>query len=116
MDVLIQIFLAAVTIIAVFAVMRYQTAETKKNLAEYQVSNGHTIEAIEKIVEANGKAIVALETNQQHNITAKEVREQYISRELFEMQVKHIDHRFNNIDTTLGNILAAVQNKNGGRE
>lgn len=116
MEVVIQIFLVFVTIISVFAVVKYQTSENKKNLEVHELSNEETIKAIYKTLDTNSKDIVALQTNQQHNITAKEVREQYISRELFEMQVKHIDHRFNNIDTTLGNILAAVQNKNGGKE
>lgn len=116
MEVVIQIILLLVTIISVFAVVKYQTSENKKNLEDHEASNVRIIESIHKTIEANSKEIVALQTNQQHNITAKEVREQYISRELFELQVKHIDQRFNNIDSSLGNILAAVQNKNGGKE
>lgn len=123
MEILIQIILAVSTVGSVFAITRYQTAENKKNLEAHESSNERTVESMYKTLDEHSKSIVALQTNQQHNITAKEVREQYISRELFQMHREHIDDRFNqvnsrfdNVDTNLGNILSAIKQKNGGKE
>ena len=80
-------------IVATFAIVKYQSGETKKQLGEHEHDNKRLAEAVFKRLDEHGEAIVALRTKQESTITAKEVADGYVSKELFRQFEKHIDSR-----------------------
>ena len=104
----LSLVIALAGIVGIFYVVRYQSAETKANLAKHEDDQGRVTKALFEKLEKQGEDIVALKTKQEANITAKEVHEQYISRELFEMHKQHIDHRFDTLDNRFDKVDGAM--------
>ncbi|MDD2267649.1 hypothetical protein [Sulfuricurvum sp.] len=117
MDIEMGILLSGATVIASVAVA-YATVKFtgEANRRDTAILFSELKETNIKM-DSHGEAIVELKTKQGAAITAKEVHEQYISRELFEMHKAHIDHRFDQtdsrfdrVDNNMGKILAELQN------
>ena len=60
-------------------------------------------------LDIHGDDIVRLNTKAELAITAKEVDEKYLSKELFRQFEKHIDGRFDGVEAGLKQILNLVQ-------
>lgn len=60
-------------------------------------------------LDAHGDDIVRLNTKAELAITAKEVDEKYLSKELFRQFEKHIDGRFDGVESGLKQILNLVK-------
>lgn len=83
---MIPLLVSAGTIVGTFAVMKYVVGELKNNQ-----------NAIFDRLEKHGDAIVALNTKAQSAITAKDVDDKFVSKELFRQFEKHIDNRFDEV-------------------
>lgn len=111
-----SLVVAVVGIIGAFAVVKYQSNENKRQFEKHEEEQSKITKTLFDKLDKHGEDIVALKTKQEANITAKEVHEQYISRELFEMHKQHIDHRFDTLDTrfdkvdgSMGKILEEIR-------
>lgn len=67
------------------------------------------MDAYHRRLDTHGDDIVRLNTKAELAITAKEVDEKYLSKELFRQFEKHIDGRFDGVETGLKQILNLVQ-------
>jgi len=79
-------------------IVRYMVGELKKNEAIM-------FERLEK----HGDDIVRLNTRSELAMTAKDVDDKYVSKELFRQFEKHIDKRFDRIEDGQGKILAYIE-------
>ena len=82
----VTLIISAGTIVGTFAVTKYIVGELKNNQS-----------AIFERLEKHGDAIVALNTKVQSAITAKDVDDKFVSKELFRQFEKHIDSRFDEV-------------------
>lgn len=83
--------------------------------------HGKEIEAIKTSVnglggriDGHGESIVELRTKQSASITARECDDKYVSKELFRQFEKHIDGRFDTIESGVGKILGYLENGKRG--
>lgn len=83
--------------------------------------NGKEIESLKNSVnglggriDGHGESIVELRTKQSASITARECDDKYVSKELFRQFEKHIDGRFDTIETGVGKILGYLENGKRG--
>ena len=60
------------------------------------------ISKLDEKINKHSEVLVALEKN---SMSAKEAHDMFVSKELFRQMEKHIDARFDGIDTNLGKIL-----------
>lgn len=70
----------------------------------------HTkLDAYHRRLDTHGDDLVRLNTKSELAITAKEVDEKYLSKEMFRQFEKHIDNRFDNIEASLQQILNFIK-------
>ena len=112
----LQIIMTVATLAAAFALVKYQSAENKRQLEAHENEQKRQTELFFGKLDKHSEELFELRTKQGANITAKEVQSQYISRELFEMHKQHIDHRFDTldnrfdkVDTSMGKILEELK-------
>ena len=98
---MISLTIAGAGIIASFAVVKYMANELKRNQ-----------EIIFKRMEIHGDDIVALNTMSRLAMTAKDVDDKYVSKELFRQFEKHIDKRFDGLEAGQGKILTFIERMN----
>ena len=98
---MISIGVAAASIIASFAVVKAKAEELKKNQ-----------EHIFKRLDSHGDDIVTLNTLSKLAMTAKDVDDKYVSKELFRQFEKHIDKRFDGLEAGQGKILSYIEKIN----
>lgn len=98
---MISIGVAAASIIASFAVVKSKAEELKKNQ-----------EHIFKRLDSHGDDIVTLNTLSKLAMTAKDVDDKYVSKELFRQFEKHIDKRFDGLEAGQGKILTFIERMN----
>ena len=98
---MISIGVAAASIIASFAVVKSKAEELKKNQ-----------EHIFKRLDSHGDDIVTLNTLSKLAMTAKDVDDKYVSKELFRQFEKHIDKRFDGLEAGQGKILSYIEKIN----
>lgn len=67
------------------------------------------IDAYHRRLDTHGDDLVRLNTKAELAITAKEVDEKYLSKELFRQFEKHIDGRFDGVEAGLKQILNLVK-------
>lgn len=65
-------------------------------------------------LEKHGDDIVRLNTRSELAMTAKDVDDKYVSKELFRQFEKHIDKRFDRIEEGQGKILSYIEKPNKG--
>ena len=83
-------------------IVKYMVGELKKNEA-----------IIFERLEKHGDDIVRLNTRSELAMTAKDVDDKYVSKELFRQFEKHIDKRFDRIEEGQGKILSYIEKVNG---
>lgn len=96
----VSLLIAVVGVIGVVFVMRYMVSELKKN-----------VEMIFKRMDKHGDDIVKLNTKSEMAVTAKDVDEKFVSKELFKQFEKHMDNRFDGLEKGQGKILEYIRNK-----
>ena len=90
--------LAVIAMIGTIAVMKYMVAECKLKQA-----------ALEDRIEKHGDDLVALNTKSELAVTAKDVDDKFVSKELFRQFEKHMDERFDSLESGQGKILDYIQ-------
>lgn len=98
---MISLMFGLVTLVGAVYVVRYQAQESKKH-----------INIIFERLERHGDDIVRLNTKSELSMTAKDVDEKYVSKELFRQFEKHMDVRFDKLETGQGKILAYIERGN----
>lgn len=97
-----------VTIVIFFITVGYYKGKvdtiTKDNEALHS-----KMDAYHRRLDTHGDDLVRLNTKAELAITAKEVDEKYLSKELFRQFEKHIDGRFDGVESGLKQILNLVQ-------
>ena len=97
-----------VTIVMFFITVGYYKGKvdtiTKDNEALHS-----KMDAYHHILDIHGDDLVRLNTKAELAITAKEVDEKYLSKELFRQFEKHIDGRFDGVETSLQQILNFIK-------
>ena len=97
-----------VTIVMFFITVGYYKGKvdtiTKDNEALHS-----KMDAYHHRLDTHGDDIVRLNTKAELAMTAKEVDEKYVSKELFRQFEKHIDNRFDGVETGLHEILNYIK-------
>ena len=93
-----------VTIVIFFITVGYYKGKVD-TIAKDNVSLHDKLDAYHTRLETHGDDLVRLNTKAELAITAKEVDEKYLSKEMFRQFEKHIDNRFDNIESVLNKIL-----------
>lgn len=101
MDLSVSLIIAIVGVIGMIAVTRYIVGELKMK-----------IEAIFSRLDKHGDDLVALNTKSELAVTAKDVDDKFVSKELFKQFEKHIDRRFDNLEKGQAKILEYISNGN----
>lgn len=83
---MISLGIAAISFFSTVAVIKYTIADLKSNQEE-----------LFRRMEKHGDAIVALNTRAELSMTAKDVDDKYVSKELFRQFEKHIDTKFDEL-------------------
>lgn len=88
----------AVTFIGMLAVLRHRTNE-----------HGDKLDNIFNRLDRYSDDIVELKTKSKLSMTGKDVDDKYVSKELFRQFEKHIDARFDKLESGQGKILAFIE-------
>ena len=97
-----------VTIVMFFITVGYYKGKVDTILKDNETLHSE-MDIYHRRLDTHGDDIVRLNTKAELAITAKEVDEKYLSKELFRQFEKHIDGRFDGVEAGLKQILNLVQ-------
>lgn len=108
-----------VTIVVFFIIVGYyknkvdtlteDNKNIKKEVTTYNLGINQKLDAYHRRLDTHGDDLVRLNTKAELAITAKEVDEKYLSKEMFRQFEKHIDGRFDGVETSLQQILTYIK-------
>ena len=98
---LIEIGIALSSVLIAFGYMKGKINTIDKDLEEYNSIKSRIIDEIEDI---NNK-ILEIKSLTSKFLTAKEVREEFVSKEMFQQLEKHMDEKFSKLEMGLEKIL-----------
>lgn len=93
-----------ITIVVFFITVGYYKGKVD-TISKDNDNLNNKLDAYHRRMDVHGDDIVRLNTKAELAMTAKEVDEKYVSKELFRQFEKHIDKRFDCLDESLGKIL-----------
>lgn len=96
------------TIVIFFITVGYYKGKVDTITKDNEALNSK-MDAYHRRLDTHGDDIVRLNTKAELAITAKEVDEKYLSKELFRQFEKHIDGRFDGVEAGLKQILNLVK-------
>ena len=91
----------SLSLAGLFAVTKYMVSECKRKQG-----------IMEERLDKHGDDLVTLNTKAELAVTAKDVDEKFVSKELFRQFEKHIDKRFDGIEEGQVEILAFIRSSN----
>ena len=97
-----------VTIVIFFITVGYYKGKVDA-ITKDNESLHNKLDAYHKRLDVHGDDLVRLNTKAELAITAKEVDEKYLSKEMFRQFEKHIDNRFDIIQTGIDKILNFIK-------
>ena len=97
-----------VTIVIFFITVGYYKGKVD-NITKDNETLHYKMEAYHRRLDVHGDDLVRLNTKAELAITAKEVDEKYLSKEMFRQFEKHIDGRFDSMETSLKQILNFIK-------
>ena len=97
-----------VTIVMFFITVGYYKGKVDTITKDNEVLHSK-MDAYHRRLDTHGDDLVRLNTKAELAITAKEVDEKYLSKELFRQFEKHIDGRFDGVEAGLKQILNLVR-------
>ena len=120
---MISLFIAVVTLVSSYAVMKANVAKSSKTidtlvdenkiLKEFMNSKLPLLNHLSKKenftdgkIESMGKEIVELRTQLAQVPTMKDVRKEFVSKEIFLQMEKHMDEKFDGLQVMLMKVLA----------
>ena len=95
---MISVVVVIASVIGNIFVIKYMAAESKKDIME-----------IFSRLDKHGDDIIRLNTKSELAMTAKDVDDKYVSKEIFKQFEKHIDRRFDNLEVGQGKILSFIE-------
>ena len=95
---IVGLAITAISFIGLIYVMRYMVGELKKS-----------VDTIYRRLDKHGDDIIRLNTKSELAVTAKDVDEKFVSKELFKQYEKHIDSRFDVLENGQGKILKYIK-------
>ena len=93
-----------VTIVIFFITVGYYKGKVDA-ITKDNESLHNKLDAYHKRLDVHGDDLVRLNTKAELAITAKEVDEKYLSKEMFRQFEKHIDNRFDSVQAGIDKIL-----------
>ena len=116
----VSAIIGIVTYISVFVTMKNKTDQNQKDLeslktqqqndiAKAKATHDEEVKELYKRLEKHGDDIVHLNTLSRLAITAKDVDDKYVSKEYFKQFEKHMDKRFDGIESGQGKILSFIE-------
>ena len=133
MELTFSLIMSAAGLIASYTVMRVNLAKNNEALK----AQGRTMEELKKFMnekspllvhlsttkketaeklEKVGKDIVALKMEIKEKPTMKEVRDDFVSKEVYMQLEKHMDRRFNSIEGGINKIVKTLEGLNGWKK
>ena len=97
-----------VTIVMFFITVGYYKGKVDSITKDNETLHSK-MDAYHRRLDTHGDDLVRLNTKAELAITAKEVDEKYLSKELFRQFEKHIDTRFDGVETGLHEILSYIK-------
>ena len=97
-----------VTIVIFFITVGYYKGKVD-SITKDNESLHNKLDAYHRRLDTHGDDLVRLNTKAELAITAKEVDEKYLSKEMFRQFEKHIDNRFDIIQTGIDKILNFIK-------
>ena len=97
-----------VTIVMFFITVGYYKGKVD-TITKDNESLHNKLDSYNKRLDIHGDDLVRLNTKAELAITAKEVDEKYLSKEMFRQFEKHIDNRFDGVETGLHEILNYIK-------
>lgn len=97
-----------VTIAVFFITVGYYKGKVD-SITKDNESLHNKLDAYHRRLDAHGDDLVRLNTKAELAITAKEVDEKYLSKEMFKQFEKHIDKRFDSVQDGLTEILKFIK-------
>lgn len=97
-----------VTIVIFFITVGYYKGKVEAILKDNE-SLHNKLDAYHRRLDVHGDDLVRLNTKAELAITAKEVDEKYLSKEMFRQFEKHIDKRFDSVQDGLTEILKFIK-------
>lgn len=102
---MINIAIALVGVITTFITMK----DKIDGLIKSNEEKDRKLDSLHRRLDNHGDDIVKLNTKAELAMTAKDVDEKYVSKELFRQFEKHIDKRFDRIEDGQGKILSFIE-------
>lgn len=104
----ITVFLTAAAVISLFAVMRYRV-DANERLSDKNDSEIHKrLEAFGKKIDEHSESLREHDVKIQQAPTMKEVRQEFVTKELFQQHKDHLDRQFEqlgkHLDSSVGEI------------
>jgi len=120
---MISLLIAIITLVASYAVMKSNVAKSAKTidtlvnenkvLNDFMTSKAPLLNHLSKKenfvdgkIEEMGKEIVEIRTQMAQVPTMKNVRDEFVSKELFRQMEKHMDEKFDGLQVMLMKVLA----------
>ena len=97
-----------VTIVIFFITVGYYKGKVD-SITKDNESLHNKLDAYHRRLDTHGDDLVRLNTKAELAITAKEVDEKYLSKEMFRQFEKHIDNRFDSVQDGLTEILKFIK-------
>lgn len=99
-----------ITIVMFFITIGYYKNKVD-SISKDNESLHNKLDAYHKRLDVHGDDLVRLNTKAELAITAKEVDEKYLSKEMFRQFEKHIDKRFDGLEEGLVQILTHIKER-----
>ena len=103
---MINTIIGIITIVSSAAIVKHKVETNEKNLGKLE---DKIDEDIIKRLNNHGDDLVELITKSELAMTAKDVDNKYVSKEMFNMFQRHIDKRFDGVEQALEQILTSVK-------
>ena len=97
-----------VTIVIFFITVGYYKGKVDAILKDNEILH-NKLDVYHRRLDMHGDDLVRLNTKSELAITAKEVDEKYLSKEMFRQFEKHIDKRFDSVQDGLTEILKFIK-------
>ena len=102
---MINVAIAIIAIISTATLVEHKVELNENQLLKLEKEQGKVNEATLDVLDAHGDALVELRTKADLAITATDVANGFVSKELFDMYQGHMDDRFDGVDSNIDKVL-----------
>ncbi len=102
---MISIVIAIVGVISTFAITKNKVENNDEQIkAVFKMLKGHGDK-----IDSHSESLVAHQVEIKSTVTMKEVRAEFVSKELFKQMEKHIDEKFDKLENGIEKILTKLE-------